>query len=88
MQQQELFSTPEFQRLHPLKQQIIKEVAKSSQNTSIEAMVPKILSINKELSRRNLNFTKAESNLMIRILTQDMSPADRQKVEMFMQMMQ
>ncbi len=87
MQQQDFFSTPEFQKLHPLKKQIIQEIARNSQNESIESMIPKIMNINKELSRRNLNFTKSESRLMINILTQDMSPADKQKVDMIMSMM-
>ena len=78
MQQQDFFSTPEFMHLHPLKQQIM---------TSVESMIPKIMSINKELNRRNLNFTKSESRLMINILTQDMSPAEKQKIDMILSMM-
>lgn len=87
MQQQDFFSTPEFQRLHPLKQQIIKEIAMNSQNSSVEAMIPKIMSINSELKRRNLSFSKSESKLMINILTKDMSAADRGKIDMIMSMM-
>ena len=87
MQQQDFFLTPEFQRLHPLKQNIIKELAMSSQNVSVEAMIPKIMSINNELKRRNLSFTKSESKLMINILTRDMSAADRSKIDMIMSMM-
>ena len=87
MQQQDFFNTPEFQRLHPLKKQIIEELARNSRNNSVESMIPKIMSINKELNRRNLNFTKSESRLMINILTQDMSPADKQKIDMILSMM-
>ena len=87
MQQQDLYSTQEFMRLHPLKQQIIKEVVKSSENTSVEAMIPKIMSINNELKRRNLSFTKSESRLMIKLLSKDMSAADRSKIDMIMSMM-
>ena len=87
MQQQDFFSTPEFQKLHPLKKQIIMEIAKNGQNQSVESMIPKIMSINMELSRRNLNFTKSESRLMINILTQDMSAADKAKIDMVMSMM-
>lgn len=87
MQQQDFFSTPEFQHLHPLKQKIIKEIALSSENASVEAMIPKIMSINNELRRRNLSFTKSESKLMINILTKDMSAADRSKIDMIMSMM-
>lgn len=84
MNEQDLFSTPEFNRLHPVKQQIIREVVKNNQYTSPEAMLPKILSINKELTKRNLNFTKEETNLLISIMKENMSPAERQKVDMLM----
>lgn len=84
MNYEELLTTPEFQKLHPIKQQIIKEVASNSQNASIESMLPKIMSINKELSKRNLNFTKTETNLLISILKEGMTPAEQKKVDMLM----
>lgn len=84
MNYEQLLTTPEFQKLNPLKQQIIKEVATNSQNTSMEAMLPKIMSINKELSKRNLNFTKSETALLISVLKDGMSPAEQQKVDMLM----
>lgn len=77
-------STKEFQNLHPLKQQIIQELVQSSNNMPIEMMLPKIMGINKELSKRNLNFTKEESRLLIAILKEKMTPAERQKVDMLM----
>ncbi|MBE5924982.1 MAG: hypothetical protein E7271_11075 [Lachnospiraceae bacterium] len=86
MQQNDFFETKEFQMLHPLKQKIIMELATNNTNKSIEAIVPKIMTINKELNKRNLSFTKAESKLMINILTKDMSPAEKQKIEMIMSM--
>lgn len=84
MNYEHLLNTPEFQKLNPLKQQIIKEVANNSKNASIESMLPKIMSINKELSKRNLNFTKSETALLISILKEGMTPAEQQKVDMLM----
>lgn len=84
MSYEELINTPEFQNLNPLKQQIIKEVAGNSQNASIESMLPKIMAINKELSKRNLNFTKEETALLISVLKEGMSPAEQKKVDMLM----
>lgn len=84
MNYEHLLNTPEFQKLNPLKQQIIKEVANNSKNASIESMLPKIMSINKELSKRNLNFTKSETALLINILKEGMTPAEQQKVDMLM----
>ena len=81
---QNLFSTPEFQKLHPVKKQIIQEIASTNQNMSPEMMLTKVMTINKELSRRNLNFTREESALLIRIMKQNMSPSDQQKVDLLM----
>lgn len=81
---QDLFSSPEFQKLHPVKKQIIQELASSNQNMSPEMMLTKVMAINKELSKRSLNFTKEESALLIRIMKQNMSAADRQKVDLLM----
>ncbi len=87
MQQNDFYSTNEFQKLNPLKQKIIKELVNNSQNASVETMIPKIMSINTELKRRNLSFTKSESRLMINILTKDMSAVDKSKIDMIMSMM-
>ena len=81
---QDLFSSPEFQKLHPVKKQIIQELASTNQNMTPEMMLTKVMAINKELSKRSLNFTKEESALLIRIMKQNMSAADRQKVDLLM----
>ena len=84
MNYETLITTPEFQKLHPVKQQIIKEFAQNNKNSSPEAMLPKMMSINNELSKRNLNFTKAETSMLISILKEGMTPAEQQKVDMLM----
>lgn len=84
MTQSSLFDTPEFQKLHPVKKQIIQELASTNQNMSPELMLTKVMAINKELSKRSLNFTKEESTLLILIMKQNMSPSDQQKVDLLM----
>ena len=79
MNQKDFFSTPEFQKLHPVKKQIIQELVSNP-----ETMLSKVMTINKELSKRNLNFSKEESSLLIQILKQSMSPSDQQKVDLLM----
>lgn len=80
----ELSSTKEFSKLHPVKQKIIRELLATNQNVSPEMLLPKIMTINKELSKRNLSFTKEELNLLIKIVKADMPPAEQQKVDMLM----
>ena len=78
MNQKDFFSTPEFQK------QIIPELASDRESMSPETMLSKVMTINKELSKRNLNFSKEESSLLIQILKQSMSPSDQQKVDLLM----
>lgn len=84
MNQKDFFSTPEFQKLHPVKKQIIQELASDRESMSPETMLSKVMTINKELSKRNLNFSKEESSLLIQILKQSMSPSDQKKVDLLM----
>ncbi len=84
MNQKDFFSTPEFQKLHPVKKQIIQELISNQETMSPETMLSKVMTINKELSKRNLNFSKEESSLLIQILKQSMSPSDQQKVDLLM----
>lgn len=84
MNQKDFFSTPEFQKLHPVKKQIIQELASDRESMSPETMLSKVMTINKELCKRNLNFSKEESSLLIQILKQSMSPSDQQKVDLLM----
>ena len=84
MNQKDFFSTPEFQKLHPVKKQIIQELVSNQETMSPETMLSKVMTINKELSKRNLNFSKEESSLLIQILKQSMSPSDQQKADLLM----
>lgn len=84
MNQKDFFSTPEFQKLHPVKKQIIQELASDRKSMSPETMLSKVMTINKELSKRNLNFSKEESSLLIQILKQSMPSSDQQKVDLLM----
>jgi hypothetical protein len=83
----DFISTKEFQNLHPLKQQLIIELVQSSKNTPLEKMLPKIMSINQGLNKRNMSFTKEESQLLINILKENMTPDQRQKVDMLMNLL-
>ncbi|MCM1159419.1 MAG: hypothetical protein NC300_11975 [Bacteroidales bacterium] len=84
MNYQDLTSTPEFRRLHPVKQQIIRELMQSNPNMSPEFLMPKMMMLNKELSKRNLSFSREETTLLINIMKEYMSPNERQKVDMLL----
>lgn len=74
---------PRLKNLMPLKRQIILELANGSHNATMEQMLPQIMQLNRELQKRNLSFSKEESNLIMDIMMEQASPAERQKIAMF-----
>lgn len=81
---QNFISTPEFHQLHPIKQKIIMELANDNSYTAPEVILPRLMTINKELSKRNLSFTKQETALLISIMKEDMSPEEQKKVDLLL----
>ena len=73
---------PRLKNLMPLKRQIILELANGSHNATMEQMFPQIMQLNRELQKRNLSFSKEESNLIMDIMMEQASPAERQKIAM------
>lgn len=52
-----------------------------------EQMLPQLMEINQELKKRRLSFTREESDIVFDILTENMSPAEKQKLNMIRTMM-
>lgn len=78
---------PRLGNIHPLKLQIIKQLANSSTNKSIEQMIPDMMRLNTELSKRKLPFTKNERDLLMDILAEQASPEDKRKIAMIRSIM-
>lgn len=77
-----LQNDPRLKNLHPLKKQILYRLSHTSTSSSPEEMLPQLMEINNELKKRDLSFSKAESELVIDILAEGMSPQDRQRINM------
>lgn len=75
-------NNPKLRSIDPLKLKIIMEIKEKSKNKSIEELLPQIMQINSELNRRDMNFTKSESELLMDVLQETMSPAERKKFNM------
>ena len=81
---QELASTKEFQNLHPVKQQIIREFFRNGIVSSPESLLPQLMTINKELYKRNLSFTREESKLLIQLLRDTLTSEEQQRIDMIL----
>lgn len=71
----------------PRKLAILIELMHEAEGKPMDKLLPLIISTNKKLKEQNLNFTKDESELMIEILTKNMSPKDKAQFEMLRKMM-
>lgn len=78
----DLKNNPKLKGIDPLKLKIIMEIKEKSKSKSMEELLPQIMQINSELNRRNMNFSKTESELLMEVMQESMSPAEKAKFNM------
>lgn len=76
------YDDPRFYRIDPQKQKILKQISEQSKQYSMEQLLPQIMQINQELNRRNMNFSKEETALLMDIIEESLSPAEKAKFNM------
>lgn len=80
-------NNPRMKNIDPRKLAVLMELIKQSEGKSMEQLLPLLMSTNKKLKDQNLTFTKDESDMMIEILTKNMSPKEKAQFEMIKKMM-
>ena len=80
-------NNPNIKNIDPRKLQILLDLMKEAEGKSMDKLIPLIISANKRLKEQNLSFTKSESDIMIEILTKNMSPKEKMQFEMLRKMM-
>ena len=73
--------------MDPRKVQILQELAQTTKGKDMKSMAPLLAKATKKMREENLQFTAKESELMMDILTQNMSPQEKQKAEMMKKIM-
>ncbi len=58
------------------------EIKEKSKYKSMEELLPEMMKINQELNRRQMGFTKNESELLLDAIEESLSPAEKQKFQM------
>ena len=77
-----LQNDPRLKNMHPLKREILLRLSRTSTAMSPEQILPQLMEINGELKKRDLSFSRAESEVVIDILSEGMSPPEKQKHNM------
>ena len=76
-----------FQNLSPEKLQFIINFANMKKPTQLQAMVPFLLASMNRAQKENIQFTPTESDLLIEVLKQNMSPEEALKVDKVVKLM-
>ncbi len=76
-----------FKNMHPVKIKVMKELAQKMEGRSMKDAAPLLMEAVNELQRNNLSFTPQESAMLIEILSKDMSPQEKARVEMMKNIM-
>jgi hypothetical protein len=80
-------NNPRLKNIDPRKLTILLELMKEAEGKPMDKMLPLLMQTNKKLQQQNLNFTKDESDIMIDLLTKNMTPKEKQQFEMIKMMM-
>lgn len=73
---------PAIKDIDPAKLAFIISYAESSKGKTSEQMLPLLLQANAGMKAQNLTFTKDEQDLLIDVLSEDMSKEDKNKLDM------
>lgn len=80
-------NNPKLKNVDPRKLAILLEVAKEAEGKPMDKLIPLLINANKRVQQQNMNFSKEESEIMIDILTKNMSPQEKMQFEMIKRMM-
>ena len=69
-----------FKTMHPVKLQVMKELAENMQGKSMKDAAPLLMAATTKLKNHNLSFSPEESKVLLEILTRNMSPQEKAKV--------
>lgn len=71
-----------FKTMHPIKIQVMKELSENMRGKQLKDAGPLLVAASTKLKQSGQSFTPEEIRVLMDILTRDMSPAEKAKVEM------
>lgn len=80
-------NNPALNSMHPRKREILIELMGEADGKSLHQCVPIILKANTKIKSAGLSFSKEESDLIMDIITADMNPQEKAKLESIKTMM-
>jgi hypothetical protein len=80
-------NNPKLKNIDPRKMTIFLELMKEADGKPMEQLVPLLMNANKKLQQQNMAFSKDESEVLMEILTKNLSPKEKQQFEMIRKFM-
>lgn len=80
-------NNPAFANLTPEKLNFLMNFANTKKPTQMQEMMPFLMASMNQAKKENIQFTPNETNLLIEILKQNLSPEESKKVDMVLNMM-
>lgn len=71
-----------FKTMHPVKLQVMKELAANMQGRDLKEAAPYLMAATNKLKQNNQSFSPEEMRVLMEILTKDMNSQEKAKVEM------
>lgn len=81
MAQSDWRQDPRLKQMDSAKLNYVQEFAERIRSSPKDQILPAFLSLQAECSRQNIRFSDSETELLVSILTDGMSPAERKKLE-------
>ncbi|MDR1772888.1 MAG: hypothetical protein LBS02_20005 [Hungatella sp.] len=72
---------PRLRNMNPQKLSMLSEFAKRVESTPKDQLVPTLLNLNAEASRKGIQFNDEETDLLISIMSANMSANERKRIE-------
>jgi hypothetical protein len=80
-------NNPKLRNIDPRKLTILLEIVKEAEGKPLDKLIPIIMNANKKLQEQSLNLTKDENEIMIDLLSKNLSPREKMQFEMIKKMM-
>ncbi|MDR1547855.1 MAG: hypothetical protein LBT06_04610 [Hungatella sp.] len=72
---------PRLRNMNPQKLSMLSEFAKRVESTPKDQLVPTLLNLNAEASRKGIQFNDEETDLLISIMSANMSANERKRID-------
>jgi len=80
-------NNPKIRNIDPRKLTILLEIMKEAEGKPMDKLLPLMMNANNKLQEQNLSFSKDESDVMIDLLTKNLSQKEKMQFEMLKKMM-